>query len=245
MLGALRAEWTKARTTGGPAWLLLGVAALTAGLSAAAVAAMSCPAAGCVVDLPRLSLTGVQLGQAVVALLAVLVVSNEYGTGMIRTTLTAMPNRIAVLAAKMLLVMAAVLVAGAAGVAAGVLVARRVMPFALTGPALRAAGGSVLYLVLIGLLSVGVAALVRDSAAAVGTVLGLLYLSPILAGIFTDPAWHRHFEQIAPTTAGLMIQTTAGVRSLPLSPWAGLGVLALWAAGALVAGGGRLALRDA
>jgi ABC-2 type transport system permease protein len=242
MAGALHAEWTKARTTGGPGWLLAGIIALTAGLSMAAAAAAK---AGGAVDLPRLSLTGVQLGQAVVALLAVLIVGNEYSTGMIRTTLTAVPDRIAVLAAKMVLVLASVLLAGAAGVAAGVLVARRFLPFPLTGPALRAAGGSVLYLVLIGLLSVGVAALVRDSAVAIGTVLGLLYLSPILAGIVTDPAWHRHFEQIAPSTAGLMIQTTVGVHSLPLTPWAGLGVLALWAAGALFVGAGRLALRDA
>jgi ABC-2 type transport system permease protein len=245
MIGALHAEWTKARTTGGPAWLLLGIVALTAGLSIAAVSAMTCPATGCAVDVPKLSLTGVQLGQAVVALLAVLVVSNEYGTGMIRTTLTAVPNRIAVLAAKTVVVAGSVLVTGAAGVATGVLAGRRIRPFALTGPALRAAGGSVLYLVLIGLLSVGVAALVRDSAAAVGTVLGVLYLSPILAGIMTNPAWQRHVEQIAPTTAGLMIQTTVGVHSLPLKPWAGLGVLALWAAGALVIGAGRLVLRDA
>jgi ABC-2 type transport system permease protein len=245
MIGALHAEWTKARTTGGPAWLLLGVVALTAGLSTAAVAATKCPATGCAVDAPKLSLTGVQLGQAVVALLAVLLVSNEYGTGMIRTTLLAVPNRIAVLAAKMIVVAGSVLAAGAAGVAFGVLAGRRILPFPLAGPALRAAGGSVLYLVLIGLLSVGVAALVRDSAAATGAVLGLIYLSPILAGIVTNPAWHRHFEQIAPTPAGLMIQTTVGVDTLPLKPWSGLGVLALWTAGALLTGAARLALRDA
>jgi ABC-2 type transport system permease protein len=242
MAGALHAEWTKARTTAGPAWLLVGILALTPGLSVAAVAAAK---AGGAADLPKLSLTGIQLGQAVVALLAVLIVGNEYGTGMIRTTLLAVPNRIAVLTAKMILVVGGVLVAGTAGVAAGVLAARWILPFPLTGPALRAAGGSVLYLVLISLLSVGVAALIRDSAAAVGAVLGLLYLSPILAALFTNPAWHRHVEQIAPTTAGLMIQTTVGVRSLPLGPWAGLGVLALWAAGALVTGAGRLTLRDA
>lgn len=59
------------------------------------------------------------------------------------------------------------------------------------------------------------------------------------------PSWHRHLEQIAPMTAGLAVQDTTGLRSLPLSPWAGLGVLAAWAAGALLLGGLLLRLRDA
>jgi ABC-2 type transport system permease protein len=225
--------------------LLLGVAVLTAVLSVAAVAALRCPAVVCAADVPKLSLTGVLLGQAVVALLAVLVVGDEYGTGMIRTTLTVVPDRVAVLAAKSAVVAGGVLVAGGAGVSAGVLAGRWIMPFPVTGAAWRAAGGSVLYLVLIGLLSVGVAALVRDSAVAAGTVLGVIYLSPVLAGVVTDPAWHRHLQQVMPSTAGLLIQVTAGVRALPLTPWAGLGVLGLWAAGALIAGFARLAWRDA
>ena len=64
------------------------------------------------------------------------------------------------------------------------------------GPTLRAAVGSVLYLVLIALLSLGVATAVRESAAAIGLVLGLLYLFPFLAQVVSDPAWHRHLEQI-------------------------------------------------
>lgn len=258
MTGALHAEWTKLRTTAGPAWLLLGIAALTVALSTAAVAAMSCRATGCAVDTPKLSLTGVQLGQAVVAILAVLAVSNEYSTGMIRTTLAAVPRRLGVLAAKAVVVTGGVLVAGGLGVAASILAGRLVLPghgFTAArgypplsfgdGPTLRAAGGSVLYLALIGLLSLGVAALVRDSAVAIGIVLGLLYLLPILVQAVTDPAWHQHLQQIVPSTAGLAIQATAGLHTLPLSPWAGLGVLALWAAVALLAGGGRLMWRDA
>jgi len=45
--------------------------------------------------------------------------------------------------------------------------------------------------------------------------------------------------------AGLAIQATTGLRSLPISPWAGLGVLAAWAAAAMLAGGLLLRLRDA
>ena len=61
---------------------------------------MTCPASGCGQDPAKISLTGIDLGQAVVAILAVLAISGEYSTGMIRTTLTAMPRRITVLAAK-------------------------------------------------------------------------------------------------------------------------------------------------
>ncbi len=112
------------------------------------------------------------------------------------------------------------------------------------GPVLRAACGSVLYLGLIGLLSLGVAAAVRDTAAATGAVLGLLYLVPIIAAV-AGPDWDRHLQQIGPMTAGLAIQATTGLRGLPISPWAGLGVLAAWAAAALLAGGAVLRLRDA
>jgi len=61
------------------------------------------------------------------------------------------------------------------------------------------------------------------------------------------PSQHlsRHLEQIAPMTAGLEIQTTIGVASLPLTPWQGLGVVALWTAGALLGGALVLRFRDA
>jgi len=62
---------------------------------------------------------------------------------------------------------------------------------------------------------------------------------------FTVQPGHRHLEEFAPMTAGLAIQATTGLRSLPISPWAGLGVLAGWAAAALLAGGIMLRLRDA
>jgi ABC-2 type transport system permease protein len=113
------------------------------------------------------------------------------------------------------------------------------------GPTLRAAAGSVLYLVLIALLSLGIATIIRDSAAAIGVVLGLLYLSPILIGVVTDPVWQHRLQRYAPMNAGLTIQDTVGLRSLPISPWGGLGVLAAWAAAALLAGALLLRWRDA
>jgi ABC-2 type transport system permease protein len=107
------------------------------------------------------------------------------------------------------------------------------------------AASSVLYLVLIALLGLGAATAVRDSAAAVGTVLGLLFVFPILTQLVTDPDWHRHLQQIAPMTAGLAIQATVNLDGLPIGPWAGLGVLAAWAVATLLGGGLVLRSRDA
>ena len=59
------------------------------------------------------------------------------------------------------------------------------------------------------------------------------------------PALQRLLQQIGPMSAGLAIQATTGLRNLPISPWAGLGVTAGWAAAALLAGGLLLRMRDA
>jgi len=256
---AFHAEWTKLRTVAGPAWLLAGTVAVTVAVSAAATAAARCPSGtACPVDTTKLSLTGIQAGQAIVAILAVLAISGEYSSGMIRITLAAMPRRSAVLAAKAVILAALVLAAGAIAVGGSVLAGRILLPghgftvargFPLEsladGPTLRAAAGSVLYLVLIALLSLGIATLIRDSAAAIGVVLGLLYLSPIILGVVTDPVWSHRLERYAPMSAGLTIQDTTSLRGLPISPWGGLGVLAAWAAAALLAGGLLLRWRDA
>jgi ABC-2 type transport system permease protein len=200
-------------------------------------------------DLTRLSLTGIALGQAVVVTLAGLAMGGEYDSGMIRVTLAAVPRRLTVLTAKATVVGAASLVAGTAAVAGCLLVGRLVLPagsHALAGvPTLRAAAGSVLYLVLIAWLGLGVATAVRGSAAAIGTVLCLLYLFPVLTQAVGDPSWQRRLQQIGPMPAGLAIQSTTGLSGLPISPWAGLGVLAAWTAAALLAGGLVLWLRDA
>jgi ABC-2 type transport system permease protein len=260
MRQALHAEWTKLRTLASTFWLLLSAAALTATVSAAAAAAVRCPSGHCAEDPAKISLTGIYLGQAVVAVVAVMVISGEYGSGMIHLTVAAIPRRITVLAAKAAVVTGPALVTGAVAVLASLLAGQAILAgngidpshgypsLALSdGPVLRAAVGSVLYLALIALLSLGVATAVRDAALAIGIVLGLLYLFPIIAAAFGggNPTLARHIQQIGPMTAGLAIQATTGLRSLPLSPWAGLGVLAAWAASALMIGGLLLRQRDA
>ncbi|WP_406044731.1 hypothetical protein OG799_09835 [Micromonospora sp. NBC_00898] len=112
-------------------------------------------------------------------------------------------------------------------------------------PTLRAVYGTVLYLALVALLSYGVAAVLRDTAGSIATMLILLYVAPILASFITDPRWLRRIDRLSPMLAGLKIPATRALDSLTIGPWQDLGVLAIWAAGALLAGLLSLQLRDA
>ena len=264
-LDALHAEWTKLRTLPGTGWLLLAAAALTIAVGAAVAGAFTCSPAhgGCSpaatgADPAKISLTGVYLGQAVIAVLGVLVIGGEYGTGMIRVTLAASPRRLTVLTAKALIVAGCALAAGLLAVGGSVLAGRLILPgrgltaangYVLlslgNGPDLRAATGTAAYFALIALLALGITTAVRDSAVGIGLVLGLLYLFPIVTAVIPDQTLARHLDQASPMIAGLYIQATTGVSQLPLTPWQGLGVAAAWAAGALILGAAVLRLRDA
>jgi ABC-2 type transport system permease protein len=259
---ALHAEWTKLRTLPGMFWLLAATAVLTAGAGAGAAAAFHCPAAGCSAaatgaDPAKISLTGLYLGQVLVAVLAVLAVGGEYSNGMIRVTLLATPRRLVVLLSKAIMVAGLTFAASLAGVLGAVLAGRLLLPSRgmtaargyaelsfTNGTDVRAMLGSVLYLVLIALLALGITAAVRDSGVAIGVVLGLLFAFP-LAALIPDHVLARHLQQASPMIAGQYIESTVGLRSLPLTPWQGLGVLGLWACGALLLGGLFLRFRDA
>jgi ABC-2 type transport system permease protein len=255
MTQSIRAEWTKLRTLTGTAWLLGAVVVLTVGVSAAVVAATHQSSRGG--DPTKLALAGIDLGQAVVAVLAVVTISEEYATGMILPTLTAMPRRLVLLAAKAANLAGLNLAAGILAVAGCLIAGRLMLPGAgfdaahgyplvsiTHGATLRAAAGSVLYLVFIALMALGIATAIRDTAVSIGAMLALLYLPPLLAQLLSEPL-RRHIQQIAPMTAGLAIQATTNLRSQPIAPWTGLGVLAAWAIASLVIGGTLLRLRDA
>ena len=253
---ALHAEWTKFRTVAGPARLLAGVVTLTIAAGVAAASAAHCSSAACGIDPARVSFAGIYLGQAVVAVAGVLAIGNEYSTGMIKLSLTATPRRLTWYFANAAVLTAPMLTTAALAVAGAALAGRLILPGRGYTPAhgyasltsatdFRAAAGAVLYLTLIALLSLGLAAAVRDSAAAIGLVLGVLYLFPLAADVIPNPALARHLQQIGPLPAGLDAQATTGINALPLTPWQGLGVVALWTAGALLLGALVLKSRDA
>jgi len=227
MSTALHAEWTKLRTVASPWWLLLAMIAATVALSAGGSSVVSCEPAGC--DVTKYGLIGVKLGQALVAVLAVLVISSEYSSGMIRTSLTAVPRRATVFAAKAVTLTGVVAVAGTIAVLGSLLAGRLILPRQAYGhpsaSLLRATASSVLYLILIALLSLGVAVVVREAATSIGMILGLLYLPPILTQAIGNPRWQELVQQVAPTSGGL-------------------GVTAGWASAAVVSGVLLLRARD-
>ncbi|MEU4390027.1 ABC transporter permease [Kribbella sp. NPDC023855] len=225
MRRALHTEWTKLRTVAGPLWLLLGVIATTVAIGAGAASLMACESASGGGDLTKVSRLGVEVGQALVAILAVLVISGEYGSGMIRTSLIAVPRRLTVFASKAGILIAVVAAAGTIAVLGSLLVGRLILPGDPELTERRATAGLVLYLMLIALLSLGIAVIVREAATSIGAILGLLSLPPILGQTIANPHWQQLLQQLAPTTATL-------------------GATAGWSAAAITAGGLLLRTRD-
>ncbi|HZM79967.1 MAG TPA: hypothetical protein VFC19_29895 [Candidatus Limnocylindrales bacterium] len=264
MLLALRTEWTKFRTVRSSGWLLVGVAGLTVSLSTLTCLSFrvdSClpePGTTCDVDTTRLALIGVYLGQVAAVILGVLVAGSEYATAMMHASLTAVPRRAAVFVAKAWVVLIPVLAAGLPGVYGALLAAQAIQPgngfttangyarLSLTDPlTVRAGFGTVLYLGLVALLGLGIAMAVRSTVTAISTVLTLLFGFPFLAMLVSEPRWKEWLTEYSPMSAGLAVQATRGLDTLPVGPWQGLGVLAAYAGAALLMGGAAFKLRDA
>ena len=259
----LHAEWTKVRTVRSSGWLLVGITTLTLGLGALVAASVrfdGCapPGGDCDVDATRIALSGVYVGQVAAVLFGVLVVSSEYATGTIRTTLTAVPRRWVVLGAKAVVVAGPVLLAAVLAVVGSLLVARAVLPANGFTPAhgypalspsdpatMRAGVGTALYLCLIALLSLGVALIVRNAGAAIATALSLLFVFPIVGTLVSEPRWREWLTEWAPMSAGLAVQASRGLDTMPVGPWQGLTVLAAYAGAVLAVGVVLFEIRDA
>ncbi len=260
---ALHAEWTKFRTLPGTFWLLAATAVLTCALGAAVSAAFSCTPGSCSpadtgADPAKVALTGLYLGQVLAACVGAAAIGGEYGTGMIRVTLAAMPRRLWVLAAKALLVLGAMLAASLVGVLGSFIAGRLLLPARglsaangyvvlslSSGTDLRAFCCAAAYLVLIALMALGITMAVRNSGAAIGIAAGLLFAFPIITAAAPSHWLARHLNQASPMMAGSYAMSTVGLKALPITPWQGLGVVAAWAVGALLIGGLALRFRDA
>jgi ABC-type transport system involved in multi-copper enzyme maturation permease subunit len=265
---ALHAEWTKLRSVPATTWATVAVVGLTILLSAFVCGSVSTrggsPAQPGDEDVVMLSLTGVYLSQIAVVALAVTAVTSEYATRMIRVSFLANPRRRTVLAAKATVVGASVFFAGLLGCAVSFVAGQAILagngftaangypPVSLAdGPALRAVAGSAVFLALLALLSVGAGAILRTAASAITVVLGLLFV-PLVALSFLPEQWWEPVQRFAPMTAGLAVQSTVGHLELiagrsgtPVGPWAGLGILAAWAAAALLLAFALIGRRDA
>ena len=249
-----RMEWIKLRTLRSTGWITLILAAGMLGLAVLVISQANYAKLSATdrasFDPTELAFAGLALGQLLVAVVGVLAITSEFSSGMIRATLAAAPRRPTVLAAK-----AAVL--GVAGLAVGEVLAFAAFlagQAALASPAPRAtlAQPGVLravlmagaYLCLMGLIGLGIGAIIRHTAGAIATVVGLVFVLPTIFLAF--PAGLQHdVEKFLPMIIAENSLTAVKHVSPSLPPWAGLGVLALYAAVTLVAGGWLLARRDA
>jgi hypothetical protein len=206
-------------------------------------------------DLVRNSLVGVQIGLVAAVALGALFMASEYRTGLIRTTLATSPQRGRVLAAKAVVLGGVVFVAGLVASVAALFgsqpLARRngyapptyPHPSLLDGPVLRAVVGTALFLVLVALLSLAVGAVLRSTALAIVIVVAVVVVLPIVA-LTTSVAASNWVNRVTPN-AGLAIQQTIDLPDVVIGPWAGLGVLAGYAAAGLGIAGWLLRSRDA
>ncbi len=199
---------------------------------------------------------GYSFAQVVVAVLGVLTVTGEYSTGMIRSSLAAVPTRLPVLAAKAVLVAALGFVLGLAGVAVSYVASYPLLgadgAASLSDPQVqRIFWGSGLYLAGVGLLGLGLGSLVRHTAGAVALVLGvLLLLSTVWQLLMMTSEWFITAYPYLPSTAGERIATpevAAAVTDGPqaLAPWVGFGVFMGYVLVTLVVAGLLLRRRDA
>jgi ABC-2 type transport system permease protein len=258
-MSALRAEWTKLRTVRSSWWALSLALGLTLVMSAFVSSTVSTSGKAfndSGDDVMMLSLAGVLFGQFAVVALAVVAITTEHATGTIRATFAANPRRHAVLGAKAAIVAGTVLVVGLMGSLLAFLAAQPILhdngfvaangypPLSLgDADTIRAVGGSAVYLALLALLSLGVGAILRHTAAAVTTVLALMFVPLLAAGLLPDSAQDT-IQRIAPMTAGICIQVTTD-QGAPLSPGAGIAVLAAWAAAAMLGALWLIGRRDA
>ncbi|MFC5182258.1 ABC transporter permease subunit [Actinomadura harenae] len=235
---AVAAEWIKIRTVRSTFWTLLAGLVVTIGLSVLlALVFVSAydqltPRDRFQFDPTAYGLVGIQFGMVAFGVLGVLVVTGEYATGMIRTSLTAVPRRTRLFAAKALVLGLLVLVVGeivsfASYFLSQLIFADRNLNEGLgEHGVLRAVIGGGLFLTLIALFALAFGMLLRHTAGAVTTVLGLLFVLPII-GSFLPGDFGVTIRKFLPTAAGGAVMGTRPSSDV-LSPWVGLGVFALY-----------------
>ncbi len=256
--GTLRSEWTKIRSVRSTYWTLLVLLGVSIGIGAAISGGTAAnwshttAADRATFDATQASIAGLfYLGQLVIVVLGAMVLTAEYSTGMIRTSLTAMPRRVTVYAAKaaVFAVVALVVTLVAAFIAFFLgqsLLASTHQSATLSQPnVLRAVIGSALYVTLCGLFAFAAGAILRHTAGAITTIIGLLFVIPILVHLLPH-SWYIDVERWLPDAAGRAISATVSGQDPHLfSPWGQFTVFAVYTAILLVIGAVVFRKRDA
>jgi ABC-2 type transport system permease protein len=245
--GAVRSEFTKIFSVRSTYWTLLAMLVVTVGFGALAswgFASHSQGHPGPYFDPTRQSLAGLLISQLIIGVLGVLVISSEFSTGMIRTTLSTMPRRGTMVAAKGLVFTIVAFVAGLITSFISFFLGQALMSSkhinaTLGEPnVLRAVIGGALFLTACGLLAFGLGLVIRHTAGAISAVVGLLFVVTVLVQFFPQ-SWQDHTDKWLPALAGFQIWTTVGNPpgdTPAFSPWIGFAVLCMYAAIAVIGG---------
>jgi ABC-2 type transport system permease protein len=252
----LRSEWTKFRSVRSTRWtllialvLMIGIGALFAAVNASQYQGFSA-ADRASFNPVTVSLSGTTFAVIAFGVLGVLTMSGEYGTGMIRSSLTVVPRRLPVLWGKLGVFAAVVfttsLTASLTAFWLGqALLSSHHLGVSITSPgALRSVAGAALYITVCGLLGVTLGTLFRNTAAGIATFAGVFFVLPPLTSLLPSSITN-HLTQYLPEGAGSVIWgQTEGV-SRALSPWTGFAVLCLYAVILIAAAAWRLGHSDA
>jgi ABC-type transport system involved in multi-copper enzyme maturation permease subunit len=239
----LRSELTKLRSVRSTYWTLFAAVVFTVGLSAIGALVVSGNYAHfnahekADFNPTQLSLGGVNLAQIAIGVLGVLVITSEYGTGMIRATLAAVPERRMLLAAKAMVFALTALVVGLVAsfiayfLGQAILSSQHIQSSIGDPEVFRAVVGGGLYLAAIGLLGLGLGAIIRASAGAISALFGILFVLPIISALLPQ-SWQDTINPYLPFEAGRQIMAVKHDPNV-LGSWAGYGVFCLYAAVAL------------
>jgi len=251
LLRVLASEWTKLRSLPSTVWSLLTALVLVIGFGVvyAMVRVTRPPADPSTFDAAGVSLSGVQLAQFAIGVLGVLLMTGEYATGSIRVSLAAVPKRLELLWGKaityglgtLVVSIPAVFVAFAVGQS---ILSAENLDIALGDPGvLRAVLGGALFLTAVGLLGLGLGALLRNTAGGIAALFGLLFAPQLLVGFLPESVSDNVYKFV-PAAAGQAVMFVKP-DSVSLPPWAGLGVFCLYTAVVLGLAAWQLRRRDA
>ncbi|HKF00190.1 MAG TPA: ABC transporter permease [Actinomycetes bacterium] len=240
-----RMEWIKLRSLRSTWWVLAVTVAGAVGI-AVAVGINTRNAAA---DLTNNALAGIALGLLLTGVLGVLAMTGEYSSGTIRATLAAIPHRPLVLAAKSAVFGTVALAAGEAAAFIAFFAGGAALPDRMAAPTLGQPGvlravvlGGAGYC-LIGLLGLGLGAIIRHTPGAIAVLVGGVYVLAQLVAAFA-PAIMPYLPVSIVANSMSVVQPVAAGQVHFLSPWAGLGMLSLYAAVSLGVGAWLLAARD-
>jgi ABC-type transport system involved in multi-copper enzyme maturation permease subunit len=240
--GVLRSEFTKIRSVRSTYWTLLALVVVTVGFGALASYGATRGQHGPLFDPTQRSLGGLYISQLVIGVLGVLVISSEYSTGMIRTTLTTMPRRGLMITAKAIVFAVVAFVTGLITCFASFFLGQAIMSSHHIGASLsqphvlRAVIGGALFLTACGMLAFGFGLLIRHTAGAITTVVGLLFVVTLLVN-FLPQSWQDHVDKWIPAMAGTQIWATVANQGQPpmFAAWTGFAVFCGYAAIVLAA----------